>query len=114
MDLKFLSLHNSVYRKVVETTKGYQVVLMSLEPGEDIPEEVHEGTQMLMFVKGKGNVVKNGVTVKVRKNDSAVILPGEKHYVKNTSRSKPLKLWTVYLPPEHEEGTLQIRQHQNP
>jgi mannose-6-phosphate isomerase-like protein (cupin superfamily) len=77
---------------------------MSLDPGEDIGEEVHESTDQFFRVeKGKGAVVIDGRETPIE-SDTAIIVPaGARHNVKNTG-NEPLRLYTLYAPPEHEDG----------
>ena len=100
-DIEKLTKDNSDFRRVVYTGKHMQLVLMTLKPGEEIGAEVHEGhDQFLRFEEGEGEVVIDGTTHRVE-DDFAVIVPaGARHNVVNTGDS-PLKLYTLYGPPEH-------------
>jgi len=99
---------NTNYRRVLYTGKFTQLVLMSLKPGEEIGMEVHHDVdQFFRFEKGIGVVIINGRRFKV-KNGSAVIVPrGSNHNVINTSSNLPLKLYTLYSPPEHKDKLVQ-------
>jgi mannose-6-phosphate isomerase-like protein (cupin superfamily) len=79
---------------------------MALQPGEEIGEEVHADTDQFFRVEqGKGEVVIDGKATKI-KSDTAIIIPaGTRHNIKNTG-DKPLKLYTLYAPPEHIDGTV--------
>lgn len=98
---------NSDFRRVLYTGKNSQLVLMCLAPGEEIGAEVHKDRdQFFRFEKGEGKVVidENGYAVK---GGSAVIVPaGAKHNVINTSQTLELKLYTIYSPPEHQDGVV--------
>jgi mannose-6-phosphate isomerase-like protein (cupin superfamily) len=84
-----------------------QLVLMSLKPDEDIPEETHANTtQFIRVEEGTASVIVNDRKNKLLPGDSIIIPPGTKHYVKNISESD-LKLYTIYSPPEHKEGLTQ-------
>jgi mannose-6-phosphate isomerase-like protein (cupin superfamily) len=100
-DIEKLTKHNGDFRRVVYTGKHMQLVLMTLQPGEEIGAEVHDThDQFLRFEDGEGEVVIDGTTHKVE-DDFAVIVPaGARHNVINTGDS-PLKLYTLYGPPEH-------------
>lgn len=100
-DIEKLTKDNSDFRRVIYTGKHMQLVLMTLKPGEEIGAEVHEGhDQFLRVEDGEGEVVIDGTTHKVE-DDFAVIVPaGARHNVINTGDS-PLKLYTLYGPPEH-------------
>jgi mannose-6-phosphate isomerase-like protein (cupin superfamily) len=104
-DIEKETLENDNFRQVLYTAPHSQLVAMSLKPGEDIGEEVHDVDQFFRFESGKGKVVLNGEEHQV-KDDYAVIVPaGASHNVINTG-TKPLKLYTIYSPPEHPKGTV--------
>ncbi|MGK7294558.1 MAG: cupin domain-containing protein [Candidatus Wenzhouxiangella sp. M2_3B_020] len=99
------SLHNDDFREVVITGKKCQVVLMTLQPGEEIGAEVHEGhDQILVLAEGNGQAVLEGQAREVGTNDLIFVHAGVEHNFINTG-SRPLKLYTIYAPPEHPEGT---------
>jgi len=101
------TVSNSNYREVLFTAPRSQLVVMSLKPGEDIGEEVHDGIdQFIRFEEGEGKVVLNGKEHHVKADDAMVIPAGVRHNVINTSDSRDLKLYTIYSPPEHKDGTL--------
>lgn len=97
---------NTDYRRVVYTAKHCQLVLMSLAPGGEIGEEVHELDQFLRFEEGEGKVVLDGVEHLVRDGDAVVVPEGVRHNVINTGAGD-LKLYTLYSPPNHRDGTVQ-------
>ena len=100
------TLKNTSFRKVVHTGKYSQLVLMCLKPGEDIGEEVHENVdQFFRFESGKGKVVANGVEYSVSDGFAIVIDAGTKHNIINTSLTEDLKLYTIYSPANHPDGT---------
>ena len=109
-----ITIKNKNYRKVISTTQTQQLVLMSLEPSEFIHLEIHpKVTQFIRIEEGEGLIeIGNPVKkkIKVRDDSSVTIPPNTWHYVKNTSDSKPLKLYTIYSPPNHKHGTVQKRQ----
>jgi len=97
---------NKNYRQVVHTTKEVQLVYMSIDIGEDIPLEKHDGTQIFNITSGKG-IIRSGKQKKMLKNGVVVIVPPfTNHYLKNTSNTEPLKLFTLYTPPEHKKNTV--------
>ena len=101
------ALDNSNFRHVLYTGKYSQLVLMNLKPGEEIGEEVHKKVdQFFRFEKGEGVVSIDGVEHKVADGDAVIVPAGAKHNVTNTSKTKELKLYTIYSPPEHQDGTL--------
>ncbi len=99
------TLQNTDYRRVLYTGK-LQLVLMVLQPGEDIGWEVHEEhDQFFRFEQGKGKVYIDDEEFDVEDGDAVVVPAGSKHNVVNTGDS-PLKLYTIYAPPEHPEGVV--------
>lgn len=105
-NIEKLTMENSNFRRVLYTGANLQLVLMTLKPGEEIGEEVHEDRDQFFRVEqGRGQVLIDGKTTDIE-DDMAIIVPaGARHNVKNTS-SEPLKLYTVYGPPEHKHGTV--------
>jgi len=101
------TLENTDYRRVLYTAKNSQLVLMSIEPGDEIGEEIHELDQFIRLESGSATVVLNAETHKVSA-DSAIIIPaGVKHNVINTG-GEILKLYSLYAPPEHKDKTVHI------
>ena len=101
------TLSNSNFRRVLYTGKYSQLVLMSLRPREEIGEEVHKTVdQFFRFEKGEGIVSIDGVKQKVTDGDAVIVPAGASHNVINTSNTADLKLYTIYSPPEHQDGTL--------
>jgi mannose-6-phosphate isomerase-like protein (cupin superfamily) len=97
---------NRDFRRVLYTGKNLQLVLMTLQPGEEIGEEVHEDRdQFFRIEEGEGEILIDGVANRVE-DDFAVIVPaGARHNVINTGDG-PLRLYTIYGPPEHKDGTV--------
>jgi len=102
------TLKNDNFRKVINTSKNSQLVLMSLKPHEDIGNEVHHVDQFFRFESGEGKVILNdGEEVfRIHDGDSVTVPAGTKHNVINTSDTKDLKLYTIYSPPEHKPGDI--------
>ena len=96
---------NTDYRRVLYTARNSQLVLMRLRPGEEIGEEVHHLDQFIRFETGEGKVVLDGVEHAVAADTAVVIPQGTRHNVINTGVGD-LKLYTVYSPPEHKDGTV--------
>jgi mannose-6-phosphate isomerase-like protein (cupin superfamily) len=104
-DIEKESLANDYFRRVLYTDPRLQLVVMSLKPGEDIGMEVHNLDQFIRVEKGTGKAVLDGKEFPL-KGGSAVIVPkGTNHNILNTSQSEPMKLYTLYAPPNHAEGT---------
>jgi len=101
------TLSNKNFRRVLYTGRYSQLVLMNLKPGEEIGEEVHETTdQFFRFEKGEGIVSIEGVKQKVSDGDAVIVPAGARHNVTNTSKTADLKLYTIYSPPEHQDGVV--------
>ena len=105
-DIEELTEKNSDFRRVLYTARKMQLVLMALKPGEEIGEEVHKDRDQFFRVEtGKGEIWIDGARTKIE-SDMAMIVPaGARHNVKNTG-DKPLKVYTIYAPPEHVDGTV--------
>jgi len=105
-NIETLTTENSDFRRVLYTGKHLQLVLMSLEPGQEIGSEVHEDhDQFFRIESGKGAVVIDGERTEVKDDDAIIVPAGARHNVIN-SGSEPLRLYTIYGPPEHEEGVV--------
>jgi mannose-6-phosphate isomerase-like protein (cupin superfamily) len=96
---------NAFFRRVLFTTSRSQLVLMSVEPGEDIGLETHHLDQVLFFVSGTGKAILDGQQSSVGPGDVVVVPEGTQHNFVNTG-SEPLKLYTIYAPPEHAPDTV--------
>jgi mannose-6-phosphate isomerase-like protein (cupin superfamily) len=105
-NIEKLTEENNNFRQVLYTGQNIQLVLMSLKPGEDIGEEVHEDRdQFFRFEQGTGEVRIDGVANLVSADDGVIVPAGALHNVVNTG-STPLRLYTIYGPPEHLDGTI--------
>ena len=105
-DIEELTVDNKDFRRVLYTGKHLQLVLMALQPGEEIGEEVHEDhDQFFRVEKGKGEVWIDGVRTKIKSDDAIIVPAGAKHNVINTG-DKSLKLYTLYGPPDHKDGVV--------
>lgn len=101
------TLENTFFRKVVFTSTHSQLVLMSLKPLEEIGMEVHtDNDQFLRFESGDGKVIIDGQESTVTAGDAVVIPSGSQHNVINTSDTNDLKMYTVYSPAHHPDGTI--------
>lgn len=107
VNLEEKTLRGQNYREVLFTTKRSQLVLMSLQPGEEIGMEVHEDHDQFIRVEaGEALAVLDGEEHRLVDGSAVVIPAGAQHNVTNVSASEPLKLYTIYTPPEHAEGTV--------
>jgi mannose-6-phosphate isomerase-like protein (cupin superfamily) len=106
-DIETDTKKNKDYRRVLYTSKYSQLVLMSIKPGEEIGEEVHEDhDQFFRFETGEGKVVIDHVEHKVKDGTAVVVPAGALHNVINTSKKTDLRLYTIYSPPEHQYSTV--------
>ena len=107
--IETLALKNENFRQVVFTGKHAQLVLMRLEPGEEIGEETHANVdQFFRIEEGTAQFVFNGKEKHLVHAGDAVVVPaGTFHNVINASTITPLKLYTLYSPPQHPDGTVQ-------
>ncbi len=104
-DIESLTQQNSSFRHVLYTGKFTQLVLMSLKPGEEIGFETHDSVdQFFRFEMGEGKVYIDSQEYAVTGGDAVIVPAGSRHNVINTSNSEDLKLYTLYSPPEHEDG----------
>lgn len=107
-DIEVLTEENSDFRRVLYTGKNLQLVLMAIEPGGEIGEEVHDDRDQFFRVeKGKGEVVIDGQRSKFKGGDAIIVPAGARHNLVNTG-DKPLRLYTLYAPPEHRDGTVHL------
>jgi len=107
-DIEKLTEKNKYFRQVLFTGKYAQLVVMCLQAGEEIGNEVHHTVdQFFRIEEGEAKFVFNGKEEHVVQSGDAVIVPaGTFHNVINTSSKEPLKLYTIYSPPNHPDGTV--------
>jgi mannose-6-phosphate isomerase-like protein (cupin superfamily) len=104
-NIEKLSLENKNFRKVLYTDKKSQLVLMSLNVGEEIGEEVHDVDQFLRVEKGSGKTILSGISHDIIDGSVILVPAGTKHNVINTG-SEAMKLYTLYMPPHHRDGVV--------
>ena len=105
-DIVALAKQNENFRREVITGQHSQVVLMSLDPGEDIGAEVHADVdQTLVFVSGEGEAILDGEKSAITPNSLYFVPAGTRHNFINTGQT-PMKLFTIYAPPEHAPGAV--------
>lgn len=101
------TLNNSFFRQVLFTGPHSQLVVMSLQPNEDIGLEVHQSVdQFFRIEQGEGKVLINGEEQAIKDGFAIVIPAGTEHNVVNTSADKQLKLYTIYTPPQHKDAII--------
>ena len=105
-DIEQQTQANDDFRRVIYTGPHMQLVLMALRPGEEIGAEVHQDTDQFFRVEGgSGVVVIDGRETPIE-SDTAIVVPaGARHNVRNTG-NEPLRIYTLYAPPEHADGTV--------
>jgi len=97
---------NENFRTVLYTAPHSQLVVMHLQPSEGIGEEVHTLDQFIRIEEGKGKAILNGTEYDIEDGFAVVIPSGVKHNIINTSPDSPMKLYTVYSPANHKDGTV--------
>ncbi len=101
------TLENNDFRRVLYTAKHCQLVLMSLQPKEEIGLETHpENDQFLRFEGGRGAAFIDGSRYEVTDGDAVIVPAGARHNVVNLSETEGLKIYTIYSPPHHKDGTV--------
>ena len=101
------TLKNDYFREVLYTGQHSQLVVMSLNPNEEIGMEVHEIVdQFLRIESGEGKAILNGEEYVISDGFAIVVPAGTKHNIINTSSTKKLKLYTVYSPAHHKDKTI--------
>lgn len=107
IDIEKETKKNTDFRRVLYTGKYSQLVLMSIKPGDEIGEETHEDVdQFFRFEEGDGKVIIDGMEHRVKDGKGIIVPAGARHNVVNTSRLVDLKLYTIYSPPEHQDGVV--------
>jgi len=104
-DIERLAIQNDDFRRVLYTAKHCQLVVMALKPKEEIGAEVHKLDQFFRIEDGAGEIILDGVRTSVRAGFAIVVPAGAKHNIVNTG-SIPLKLYTLYAPPNHRDGVV--------
>jgi len=105
-DIEKLTEENSDFRRVLYTGHNLQLVVMSINPGEEIGAEVHDDRDQFFRIEaGTGEILIDGVVHAVKADDGIIVPQGARHNVIATG-SEPLKLYTIYGPPEHVDGTV--------
>ena len=105
-DIEKATTRNENFRQVLYTGAHLQLVLMTLQPGEEIGEETHEDRDQFFRIEdGEGEVMIDGARHEVEDDDAIIVPAGARHNVINTG-DEPLKLYTLYGPPEHRDGVI--------
>ena len=104
-DIERIAVDNEDFRRVLYTAKNCQLVVMALKPQEEIGAEVHTLDQFFRVEEGTGEAVLDGARTAIRPGFALIVPAGANHNIINTG-SVPLKLYTVYAPPNHRDGTV--------
>jgi len=105
-NIEKLTEGNSDFRRVLYTGKNLQLVLMSLAPGDEIGEEIHDDRDQFFRIEtGTGEVLIDGMRSAIKGDDGIIVPAGARHNIINTGDT-PLRLYTLYAPPEHRDGTV--------
>src|SRR5512132_1360928 len=104
-DIEALAVRNDEFRRVLYTAKHCQLVVMALEPKEEIGAEVHTLDQFFRVEEGTGVAVLDGVRTEIRAGFAVVVPAGANHNIINTGQV-PLKLYTIYAPPNHRDAVV--------
>jgi mannose-6-phosphate isomerase-like protein (cupin superfamily) len=104
-NIEGIAIKNIDFRRVLYTTKQCQLVVMALKPGEEIGAEAHKSDQFFRVEEGSGEVVLDGARTPISAGFAVVVPGGMKHNIINTG-SVPMKLYTIYSPPNHRDGVV--------
>lgn len=104
-NIESLTVDNDDFRRVLYTAKHCQLVVMALQPNEEIGAEVHKLDQFFRVEEGSGEAVLDGVRTAIRAGFAIVVPAGAKHNIINTG-GVPLRLYTLYAPPNHRDGVV--------
>jgi mannose-6-phosphate isomerase-like protein (cupin superfamily) len=104
-DIENLAIHNDEFRRVLYTATNCQLVLMALKPQEEIGAEVHKLDQFFRVEAGSGEAVIDGLRTRISTGFAVLVPAGARHNIVNTG-NEPLKLYTLYAPPNHRDGVV--------
>ncbi|MFA6585441.1 MAG: cupin domain-containing protein [Candidatus Paceibacterota bacterium] len=104
-NIEQLTLENEYFRSVLYTDTNVQLVVMALKPKEDIGEEVHQLDQFIRVESGQGKAILDGVERSISDGSAVIVPTGTRHNIINTGTG-PMKLYTLYAPPNHKDGTV--------
>jgi len=104
-NIEDITVKNEEFRRVLYTARNCQLVVMALKPKEEIGMEVHKLDQFFRVEEGSGEAVLDGVRTAIRAGFAVIVPAGTNHNIINTG-SVPLKLYTLYAPPNHRDGVV--------
>ena len=106
-NIEEITNHNKHFRNVIYTSSNLQLVLMSLNPGEEIGEEVHSNVdQFFRIESGKGELIIENKAYRISDGDAVIVPKGTYHNIRNVGIT-PLKIYTLYSPPQHKQGLVE-------
>ena len=106
-DIEKITLRNEYFREVLFTGPHSQLVVMAIKPGDEIGTEIHNGNDQFFRIEaGKGKAVLAGKEFPLEDGMVVVVPAGVQHNIINTSANEMLKLYTIYSPPQHPDGTV--------
>jgi len=104
-DIEGIATRNEEFRRVLYTARNCQLVVMALKPKEEIGAEVHKLDQFFRVEQGSGEAMLDGVRTAIRAGFAVIVPAGARHNIINTG-TEPLKLYTIYSPPNHRDGVV--------
>lgn len=104
-DIESIAIGNEDFRQVLYTARNCQLVVMALKPEEDIGAEVHKLDQFFRVEAGRGEAVLDGITTAIEAGYAVIVPAGTRHNIINTG-TEPLKLYTLYAPPNHRDAVV--------
>ena len=110
-NIESIAINNEAFRRVLYTAMNCQLVVMALKPGEEIGAEVHKLDQFFRVEEGTGDAVLDGVRTSISAGFAVIVPAGANHNIINTG-SVPLKLYTLYAPPNHRDGIVHQTRHE--
>ncbi|HEY4506690.1 MAG TPA: cupin domain-containing protein [Candidatus Paceibacterota bacterium] len=111
-NIEKITLENQNFRQVLYTAQNSQLVVMSIRPGQDIGEEIHQLDQFIRCERGTGKAILDDVQHDISDGFVVVVPAGTKHNIVNKSAEQDLKLYTLYSPPNHREGVVHATKDQ--
>ena len=112
-NIEAIATGNKAFRRVLYTANHCQLVVMALKPQEEIGAEVHKLDQFFRVEEGQGEAVLDGVTTSINTGFAVVVPAGARHNIINTG-STPMKLYTLYSPPNHRDGIVHLTKDDAP
>lgn len=107
VNIENATLKNEYFREVLYTSQHTQLVVMTIQPKDDIGVEIHDGVdQFIRIEEGEGKAIIDGKENALIDGSAIIIPAGVKHNIINTSSERKLKIYTLYSPPHHKDKTI--------